>query len=77
MKQDVKYEQFAAEEQLFDFRNLNPGKYYLRVIFDTNGNQKWDSGNFLLQQQAERIGHFPELIDARANWDPVIEFILE
>ncbi|WP_460220657.1 Ig-like domain-containing domain [Psychroserpens sp. MEBiC05023] len=76
-KEEVKYEQFASEEQLFDFRNLNPGKYYLRVVFDTNGNQKWDPGNYLKQQQAERIGHFPDLIDARANWDPVIEFILE
>lgn len=76
-KEEVKYEQFADQEQLFDFRNLNPGKYYLRVIFDANGNQKWDSGNYLEQVQAERIGHYPELIDARANWDPIIEFILE
>nr|WP_321232544.1 Ig-like domain-containing domain [uncultured Psychroserpens sp.] len=76
-KEEVKYEQFATEEQLFDFKNLNPGTYYLRVVFDTNGNQKWDSGDYLKQQQAERIGHYPELIDARANWDPIIEFILE
>ncbi|WP_204344232.1 Ig-like domain-containing protein [Psychroserpens algicola] len=76
-KEEVVYEQFASEEQLFDFRNLNPGKYFLRVVFDTNGNQKWDSGNYLKQQQPERISHYPELIDARANWDPIIEFILE
>ena len=75
--EEVKYEQFATEEQLFDFRNLTPGKYYLRVIFDSNGNQKWDSGNYLEQRQAERIGYYPDLIDARANWDPIIEFTLQ
>lgn len=75
-KGEVKYEKFAAEEQLFDFKNLDPGNYYLRVIVDTNGNKKWDSGNYLKQLQAERVSYFPEIIEARANWDPVIEFIL-
>lgn len=74
---EVKYEQFATEKRLFDFRNISPGNYFLRVIFDTNGNQKWDSGNYLKKLQPERISYYPELIDARANWDPVIEFILE
>ncbi|MFT5847857.1 MAG: hypothetical protein ACI902_001919 [Psychroserpens sp.] len=76
-KGDVKYEQFADQERLFDFRNLTPGDYYLRVIFDTNGNQKWDSGDYLKQLQAERISYFQDLVEARANWDPVLEFTLE
>ena len=76
-KGDVKYEQFAAEDQLFDFRNLNVGTYFLRVVFDTNGNQKWDSGRYLKQQQPERISYFPESIDGRAGWDQIFEFILE
>jgi uncharacterized protein (DUF2141 family) len=75
-KGDVKYEQFSGQERLFDFRNLTPGDYYLRVIFDANGNQKRDSGNYLKQLQAERISYYPDLIEARANWDPIHEFIL-
>ncbi len=65
----VKYEQFATEEQLFDFKNLDPSMYYIRVIYDTNGNQKWDSGNFLLQIQPERVSYAIGLIDGRAGWD--------
>lgn len=76
-KGKVKYEQFATEDRLFDFRNINPGTYYLKAIFDANGNEKWDSGTFLKQQQAERISHYPTLIDGRAGWDQIIEFILE
>lgn len=68
-KGEVKYEQFATEEQLFDFKNLEPNMYYIRVIFDTNGNQKWDSGNFLLQRQPERVSYAKGLIDGRAGWD--------
>lgn len=73
----LKYEQFATKPQLFDFRYINPSNYYLRVIFDTNGNQKWDTGNFLKKQQPERISYFPDLLDGRAGWDLVQEFILE
>jgi len=65
----VKYEQFATEERLFDFKNLDPSMYYIRVIYDTNGNQKWDSGNFLLQRQPERVSYAEGLIDGRAGWD--------
>src|SRR5690606_7355594 len=73
----MKYEQFATEPKLFDFRYLNPGTYYLKVIFDENGNQNWDTGNFLKKQQAERIAYYPELLDVRAGWDLVQEFILD
>ena len=73
----VKYEKFASEPRLFDFRNINPNSYYLRVIADANGNQKWDSGNYLQKRQPERISYYPDLLDARAGWDLVQEFILE
>ncbi|WP_040247037.1 Ig-like domain-containing protein [Psychroserpens mesophilus] len=76
-KGEVKYEQFATEERLFDFRNINPGSYYIRVVFDANGNQKWDSGSFLNQRQPERISYYPDIIDGRAGWDQVFEFILK
>lgn len=74
---EMKYEQFATEERLFDFRNLNAGKYYIKVIYDSNGNQKWDSGNFLLQRQPERVSYAEGVIDGRAGWDYPEVFILD
>ncbi len=76
-KGEVKYEQYATESRLFDFRNITPGTYYVRAIFDSNGNQRYDSGRFLDQRQAERVAHHPDLVDARAGWDWVVEFILD
>lgn len=75
-KGEVKYEQFAKEKRLLDFRNINAGSYYLRVIFDANANQKWDSGVYLKQQQPERISYYPEVIDGRAGWDQIFDFTL-
>ena len=53
------------------------GNSSLEMIFDTNANQKWDSGNYLEKRQPERISYYPEILDARAGWDLVQEFILE
>jgi len=48
---------------------LNPGKYKFKLIFDDNGNGKWDSGYYPDKIQAERIIFFNKEIDVRANWE--------
>ncbi|MCB0375436.1 MAG: Ig-like domain-containing protein [Sinomicrobium sp.] len=61
---------YAPEpREVFDFRNLDPAKYYIRVIFDTNKNGKWDPGNYLQKKQPERVSYYPAAIDVRANWE--------
>lgn len=75
-KGSVKYEQFADAPRMFDFRHINPGNYYLRVIYDANGNRKWDTGNYLKKIQPERIIYYSKIIDARTGWDLVEEFTL-
>ena len=72
----VKYEQFADAPRMFDFRHINPGTYYLRVVYDINGNKRWDSGNYLKKIQPERISYYSEMVDARTGWDMVYEFTL-
>lgn len=52
-----------------DFYYLRPGNYYLRVFYDTNGNGKWDTGNFSEHRQPESVFYCPEKIVVRANWD--------
>ncbi|XLS28914.1 Ig-like domain-containing protein [Flavobacteriaceae bacterium M23B6Z8] len=71
-------ERYVKEpKESYDFRNLNPGEYYLRVIFDENENGIYDTGNYLLQRQPERIVYYPEAIELRENWELKQEFILE
>jgi len=67
-KGDVKYEKYSSKIEQVDFLDLTPGKYNIRVIHDTNGNKKFDSGNYLKKIQPERVSHFEMTDEIRANW---------
>jgi len=59
----------AIEEQSFEFNLLDPASYLLRIIFDNNANNKWDTGNYLKKIQPERIVYYSQEIEVRANWE--------
>ena len=77
-KGDVKVEQYSTQSEVLDFINISPGTYYLRVIFDANGNKEYDTGNYLLKRQPERVSSF-KIEAVRAGWDntETIELIKE
>jgi len=52
-----------------DFGYLAPAKYGLKVIYDANGNGRWDTGVFILRQQPERTAVHPRLFEVRGNWE--------
>ncbi|WP_299120519.1 Ig-like domain-containing protein [uncultured Winogradskyella sp.] len=72
----VLYERYATESPVVDFNDLSPRQYALRVIFDSNGNGKYDTGNYLLGIQPERVSYSKPIEEVRANFDWIIEFIL-
>ncbi|ETN93772.1 Ig-like domain-containing protein [Zhouia amylolytica] len=77
-KGEVKFEKYAETEQsLFEFMNIDPGTYFIRVIHDANGNGIWDTGNYLKKLQPEKISYFPGEIELRSNWELEQEFILD
>ena len=51
------------------YKNYLTGKYRVRVIYDDNGNGRWDSGNVKQKRQPENIWVDEELITLRPNWD--------
>jgi len=61
------------------FDLLKPAKYTIRAIIDTNGNNKWDTGNFLQRLQPETIIYHPEINNAalRANYFLEETFVIE
>jgi len=70
-------EVYSEDENIIDFMYLNPSLYDLRVIYDSNKNKTWDTGNYLEKIQPEKVIYFPEKIDVRANWDIEQNFILK
>jgi hypothetical protein len=51
------------------FENIKPGKYYLRYIDDTNGNGKWDTGNYAEKRQPEAVYYFPSFFEIKKFWE--------
>lgn len=52
------------------FRVLfEPGDYELRILYDTNQNGKWDSGNYLTKQQPEIVEKINQQINIKTNWE--------
>ncbi|TJY38036.1 Ig-like domain-containing protein [Pontimicrobium aquaticum] len=77
-KGELEVEQYVEDaSKPIDFLSLNPGKYFIRVIFDTNKNGKYDSGNFLNKIQPERVSHDSKEIDVRAYSEQIITFTLQ
>ncbi len=76
-KYNIIERKYLNEEKELPFLNLVPAKYKMRVIFDANNNGKWDTGNYLLKLQPEKVIYYPKEIEIRANWDPKEVFILK
>ena len=54
---------------LFEFDHISPGKYNLRAIVDSNGNNKWDAGNIKKMKKAEDIVFYENVINIKADWE--------
>jgi len=76
-KGDILAQQYADNKSSFTFNYLNPGDILVRVILDTNANQKWDTGNFFKKIQPERIEYLKDTLEVRANWDQPYNFSLK
>jgi len=51
------------------FKNYRAGKYFLRVVYDNNGNGIWDTGRVSKGLQPEQIYNEPKELSIRANWE--------
>jgi uncharacterized protein (DUF2141 family) len=75
---EVEYERYTTELPVVDFTNVVPKLYDIRVVYDTNKNGVYDTGNYLLGIQPERVSYMPssQLEEVRASFDFIYEFTL-
>ena len=57
----------ADGKVLFDY--LLPEKYKIKLIYDSNGNGKWDTGSFQDKTQPEKVIYLNQVHKVRSNWD--------
>ena len=60
--------QAIAFDGVMHFEYVKPGKYYLRLFADANGNGEWDTGRYDDDLQAEMVYYYPEAIECKAKW---------
>jgi len=59
---------FVKENSTITFEYLEPLTYKIRAIIDDNKNNRWDTGNYLLKVQPERIIYIDKELELRPNW---------
>ena len=59
------------------YKNLVPGKYSLKIIFDENENNKWDTGNYLKNRQPERVLIYSDDIILKAKWEHMVDWKID
>ena len=65
----VARESVARGNMDVEWQYIDPGSYKLKIIHDTNGNGRWDTGDYFGKLQPEVIEFYPEPITIRSNWD--------
>lgn len=54
----------------YSVKLFNPGEYDIRILYDANGNGKWDAGDFFGKHlQPERVVRIEKKLKIRPNWD--------
>lgn len=74
---EVKEEKYTTKPEPLDFTHISAADYLVRVIYDTNGNKEYDTGNYLKKVQSERVSYYPTVLEIRSGWDYVENFILK
>ena len=67
-KETIVERRFVKTNTILVFDLLEPEKYTIRAIIDSNKNNKWDTGNYLKKVGPEKIIYFSEELELRANY---------
>ena len=70
-------EDVVTESKTLNYSYLYPGKCKMKIIYDTNGDGKWTTGNYFKHTQAEKIIYYPGEINIRSNWDLELDWKVE
>lgn len=58
-----------TENNRCSFYFVNPQVCYIRLFMDSNGNGKWDTGNYDEKLQPEKVYYYPRPIELRAMFE--------
>jgi uncharacterized protein (DUF2141 family) len=73
----VRESKLPVGERAVAWERLSPGNHTIRMVFDLNGNGRWDTGDLDKGLQPEPVVPHGETINVRAAWDLAIDLRIE
>ncbi|MBN2636183.1 MAG: Ig-like domain-containing protein [Prolixibacteraceae bacterium] len=70
--EEVLYERTINKDGSVLFDYLVPEKLKIKIIYDRNGNGKWDTGSYQDKYQPERVAYMNQVHKVRSNFDEEI-----
>ncbi|MCF6333981.1 MAG: Ig-like domain-containing protein [Draconibacterium sp.] len=67
-------QQTIEKDGTVTFNYLAPDKYKVKVIYDENGNGKWDTGSLQDKYQPEKVAYVNKVVKVRSNWEEKISW---
>jgi len=67
---------YETENNTVNFRLIRPGVYFIRLIYDLNGNGRWDTGDFLEGIKPEPVLYDSRPVEFRPYRDEVLTITL-
>ncbi|MEM9022661.1 MAG: Ig-like domain-containing domain, partial [Bacteroidota bacterium] len=65
------------DSQTIIYQFLRPGKYKIKLLYDRNGNGRWDTGKYGTKRQPEKVLFYSGEIEIRANWDLELDWVVD
>jgi hypothetical protein len=59
----------SSNAETIDFTGILPGTYSVKIIFDDNKNNKWDTGRLISKQQPEKVVIHSKQIKVLSDWE--------
>lgn len=67
----------SSSNQIIAFENLLPGNYFIKIVEDANKNNAFDTGDYFLKQQPEKIYYSNLPIKILAGWEIENEWLVK
>lgn len=76
-EEEVSLSLSSSNAKTIVFTDVQPGNYRAKIIFDSNQNGKWDSGDLFLKQQPEAVILDSKQLKVIADWEIEEEILLK
>lgn len=59
----------VKSDSVLSYPLIEPGNYTVKAMHDKNRNGQWDTGNYKLNLQPEKVYFYPSSLNLRPNWE--------